>query len=74
MKNLNQQQRLIRYLERFGKINPIKAWTQLGIYRLADGIFKLRKKGYKIETLDKNVKNRFNENCVVAEYRLKGML
>ena len=74
MKNLSQQKRLIKYLERFGKINPVKAWTQLGIYRLSDTIFKLRKEGYDIETADKKVKNRFNETCVVAEYRFKGML
>ena len=69
--SMNQQERLTEYLEKHGTIDPLKAWTQLGIYRLADGIFKLRKKGYDITTSDKKVKNKFKEVCVVAEYKLE---
>ena len=55
---MNQQERLTKYLEKHGKIDPLKAWTQLGIYRLADTIFNLRKKGYEIKTNTKKVKNK----------------
>lgn len=69
---MNQQERLTEYLEKHGKIDPLKAWTQLGIYRLADTVFNLRKKGYEITTTNKKVKNRFKEVCIVAEYKLEG--
>jgi len=69
--SMNQQERLTKYLEKHGKIDPLKAWTKLGIYRLADSVFKLRKKGYKITTNDKKVKNKFKEICIVAEYKLE---
>jgi hypothetical protein len=65
---MTQKQRLLNHLETFGKINPLDAWTKLGIYRLSDTIFRLRKEGYDIETLDLAVQNQFGEKCVVAEY------
>ena len=52
---MNQQERLTEYLEKHGKIDPLKAWTQLGIYRLADTVFNLRKKGYEITTTNKKI-------------------
>lgn len=71
---MTQQERLIKYFKKAKTIDPLRAWTKLGIYRLSDAIYKLRKKGYAIETNDKKVKNSFNETCVVAEYRMKGMI
>lgn len=63
-----QQGRLILYLERHGKIDPLQAWKELGIYRLSDTVYQLRKKGYDIGTRRKNVRNKFGEKCKVAEY------
>lgn len=71
---MTQQDRLIKYFKKSKTIDPLRAWTKLGIYRLSDVIFKLRQKGYKIETKDKKVKNSYNETCIVAEYRIMGML
>lgn len=68
---MNQQERLTKYLEKHGKIDPLKAWTQLGIYRLADTVFNLRKKGYEIKTETKKIKNKYKETCHVAEYKLE---
>lgn len=67
-----QKQRTIDYLTRYHKLNPIKAWQSLGIYRLSDVILKLRREGYEIETDEVIVKNKFGENCKVAEYRYYG--
>jgi hypothetical protein len=71
---MTQQERLIKHFKRTKTIDPLRAWTKLGIYRLADCVYNLRKKGYAIETTDKKVKNTFNETCIVAEYRIRGML
>jgi hypothetical protein len=65
---MKQYERLHAYLNRFGSVTPLVAWTELGIYRLSDAIFKLRKKGVKIETAYVDVKNQFEETCRVAKY------
>lgn len=68
----NQKQRLLDYLKRYGSVNPLEAWQELGIYRLSDTVLKLRKDGYQIETTRMDVKNRFNEKCHVAKYIFRG--
>ncbi len=68
----NQEQRLLDYLKTNFKVSPMDAWIELGIYRLSDVVFKLRNKGYEIETERKSVMNRFDEPCNFAEYVLKG--
>lgn len=67
---MSQQKRLINYLSHFKTIDPLQAWNQLGIYRLAAQIHVLRNKGYNIETKDKDVINSFDERCTVANYVL----
>ena len=66
----NQETRLLHSLESNKKISPMEAWTELGIYRLSDVVFKLRNKNYEIETERKSVLNRFDEPCSFAEYKL----
>ena len=46
---MTQKQRLLNYLEQGNKINPLKAWQELGIYRLASRICDLRKEGNMIK-------------------------
>ena len=69
---MTQQERLIKYFKKNKTIDPLRAWKQLGIYRLADCVYQLRKKGYFIKTSNKKVKNSFDETCIVAEYRWGG--
>lgn len=66
----NQEKRLLDYLKANKKISPMEAWIDLGIYRLSDVVFKLRKQGLSIETERKSVMNRFDEPCNFAEYVL----
>jgi len=66
----NQEKRLLDYLKTNKKISPMEAWIDLGIYRLSDVVFKLRKQGLSIETERKSVMNRFDEPCNFAEYIL----
>lgn len=66
----NQENRLLEYLKVNSKITPMEAWIDLGIYRLSDVVFKLRKQGINIETQRKSVMNRFDEPCNFAEYKL----
>ena len=67
---MNQKQRLMEHLHLNKTINPLQAWSSLGIYRLSAQVHILRKEGWNIETKDLKVNNQFGEKCVVAEYVL----
>ena len=69
-----QEKRLLNYLRQNENINPLEAWKKLGIYRLSAVILILRKRGYNIITDRINVKNRFNEDCLVANYIFQGLI
>ena len=68
---LTQQARLMEHLELHNQIDPLEAWTKLGIYRLAAVVHLLRQDGIKIKTERMEVSNRFNETCNVANYVLE---
>ena len=68
----NQETRLLGYLKQHTTITPMAGWQELGIYRLADSVYKLRGKGFVIETDRIDVANRFGEPCRVARYIYKG--
>lgn len=65
-----QKKRILKHLQRYQKIDPLKAWNYYGVYRLASRISELRAEGYNVVTTDKVVKNKYGEKCRVAEYVL----
>ena len=67
-----QTNRLKTYLKIYGRINPLAAWKELGIYRLGARIFDLKKQGVEIVSGRCTVINQFREKCAVAEYKLGG--
>jgi hypothetical protein len=67
---MTQKQRLLTYLEQGNKINPLKAWKELGIYRLASRICDLRKEGNEIKDEWLEVPNRYGEFVRVKQYYL----
>jgi|TARA_Y100000310_G_scaffold186168_1_gene186247 hypothetical protein len=44
------------------------ALGQYGIYRLADVILRLRKDGYRIQTVEQQSRNRYGEPTRFARY------
>lgn len=66
-----QAARLLSSLLSGNRINPLDGWRKLGIYRLADTAFQLRGMGWPVITGTLQVKNKFGEDCRVAEYRLE---
>ena len=68
-KKPTQAERLLYYLKNYGEINPLLAWSKLGIYRLSARINEL-KKSWNIVTETCVVENRFGEKCRVACYKL----
>tara|TARA_R110002049_G_scaffold225360_1_gene397187 strand:- start:918 stop:1193 length:276 start_codon:yes stop_codon:yes gene_type:complete len=66
-----QEKRLLDYLKKHRSINPIMSWQTLGIYRLSDVVFKLRNRGFNIETERKTVMNKWQEKTSFATYILE---
>lgn len=48
-----QEQAVLTHLQEIGAITPLQALHAYGCFRLADVIYKLRKKGHSIETKEK---------------------
>lgn len=67
---MTQKERLLIYLEEGNKINPLKAWQELGIYRLASRICDLKKEGNNIKDEWLEVPNRYGEFVRVKQYYL----
>lgn len=65
-----QNERLLNYLQTHGDIDPLRAWSELGIYRLGARIFDLKAAGTDIRKTTAKVCNRFGEECRVARYSL----
>jgi len=68
---MTQCDRLLNYLETHTAITPMDAWNDLGIYRLGARVWDLRnKRGLNITRTMVPVKNKYGEECKVAQYRL----
>lgn len=69
---MTQCARLLSWLREHGRVNPLTAWNELGIYRLSARVFDLQNHGgHKITAGTITVQNKFGEDCEVAEYRLE---
>ena len=66
-----QNKRLLEYLREGHTINPLIAWTKLGIYRLSARVYDLRAAGHAITKTTKKVRNRFGEEIAVGCYKLE---
>ena len=67
---MTQEERVIDYLSKNLTINSIQALNELGIFRLASRVSKLKKQGHNITSRMIPVTNRYGEKCHVSEYSL----
>lgn len=68
---VTQCERVLRYMEDFGAINPMQALSDLGCYRLGARIWDLRHQGHRITRRMVTGKNRYGGAVTYAEYRLE---
>ena len=68
---MTQKVRVQMWLDSHESLNPLEAWHELGVYRLAAIIHELREDGVPIQTDLKPVQNRYGEDCKVAFYSLR---
>lgn len=69
---MTQCERILKYIDDFGSINPLEAMVDLGIMRLAARVSDLKKEGYPIKRKMVAGKNRYGETICFAEYRMDG--
>lgn len=65
---MTQREAIVEYINEFGSITPMQAFSDLGITKLATRISEMRRDGmrFKIETV--LVKNRYGKTVTFAKY------
>ena len=61
---MNQREKIVFYIQKFGSISSMEAFQDLGITRLSARIYELRDEGYQFDETFETSKNRFGE-CVL---------
>lgn len=67
-KRPTQCERIIKYINDFGSITTLEAFTELGVVRLGARISEMRKEGYEIKGKQECVLNRYGEKCYIKRY------
>ena len=67
---MTQQERILEHLKKYGSITPLEALSIYGIYRLSVPIWRLRKQGYPIITVEMEGVNKFGEPVKHGKYIL----
>lgn len=71
---INQRQRIINYIRKFGSITSLDAYKDLGITQLATRIKELKEQGYEFITKWESSKNRYGEKTDYKRYFLDDMV
>ena len=67
---MNQKQKVIRHLEKFGSITPLEAMNDYSIMRLTSRICELKDEGYVIKSELVSGVNKFKEKVTFSKYTL----
>ena len=65
---MNQRERIMKYIDDFGSISPMEAFTDLGITKLATRVSELIQGGEKICKEHVSGKNRYGEQTHYTRY------
>jgi hypothetical protein len=67
---LNQRDRILKYLEMGQTLTRLNAWARLGILEAPARISELRAEGHNINTKMVKVRNRYGHKVSVAEWTI----
>ncbi|MFW9952475.1 MAG: helix-turn-helix domain-containing protein [Candidatus Thorarchaeota archaeon] len=70
MKAKNQIEQVLKHLKDFEKITSFEAFSDYGITRLSDKIFRLRKRGINIVSLPTVTTNRYGDRVNYSTYKI----
>ena len=69
---MTQKERVLKYIEDFGSISSLEAFTELGNTRLSASIWLLRHEDeLEIDSINETKLNRYGEKTTYARYYLK---
>ena len=68
---MNQREKIVFYIQKFGSISSMEAFQDLGITRLSARIYELRNEGYQFYETYETSKNRFGEAVSYKRYRFQ---
>ena len=66
---MTQHERILNYIDTFGSISPMEAFTDLGITKLATRISEMSSEGIQFTKERESTKNRYGENVSYMRYR-----
>lgn len=66
----SQKQRILEYINKFGSITSLEAYSELGITQLGARLDQLKREGYMFSTETEKGKNRYGEDTQYKRYRL----
>lgn len=66
---MTQGERILDYIDRFGSISPMEAFSDLGITKLATRISEMTQNGIQFEKTMEERKNRYGETTRYMRYR-----
>lgn len=66
---MTQHQAILKYLDDYGSITPMEAFSDLGITKLATRISEMKKRGYKFRTTMIRTANRYGKPVTYCKYR-----
>ena len=66
---MTQGERIIKYLEDYGSITPMQAFSDLGITKLSTRIGELERVGYRFTHQPVKSKNRYGEDTRYMMYK-----
>lgn len=67
---MNQWEKIIQYINDFGSISPMEAFSDLGITKLATRISEMRKDGIEFEQKWECSKNRYGQSVRYMRYSM----
>ncbi len=70
----SQKERILDYMQKFGSITSLEAYSELGITQLGARIDQLKREGYFFKTEWETNKNRYGEDTQYKRYRLEAKL
>lgn len=66
--NMTQYEKILQYINDFGSISPMEAFSDLGITKLATRISEMRKDGIEFEQVWECSKNRYGDDVRYMRY------
>lgn len=68
---MTQHERIIEYIEKFGSITPMDAFSDLGITKLATRVSEMRRRGIPIKCNFEKSFNRYGQAVSYMRYTLE---